>query len=173
MKNLLKSVIFLPLLILLTACPYESVVPIKEAKSAIDDRLLGKWYKDGEMDKEYPDEFYRIKKEGDSLYQIIKKELNSEDNTYKEEIYISHITELQDSEGKKYKFLNMKKDDKYYLHRIRLNKERFVLYEVTDNIDEQFDNSDELRKFVKENMHLSFFYNKDEVTYYKGDHTKE
>jgi len=172
MKKLFRTSIFLPLLVLLTACPYESAVPITDANKAIDGKLLGKWYKEGEMDKEYPSEFYKIKKEGENLYQVIKKELNSEDNTYNEEIYTSHISVLKGPNDKTYKFLNMEKEGKYYIHRIRLNKERFVLYEVTDNIDEKFNTSPELKAFVKQNMHLSFFYNKDEVTYYRGDHKK-
>ena len=66
----------------------------------------------------------------------------------------------------------MKQNGKFYLHKVDLSDDRFVLYEVTDNIDEKFDSSEKLKAFVKKHMHLSFFYNKDEVTYYKGDHTK-
>jgi len=172
MKRLFRTSIFLPLLVLLTACPYESEVPITDANKAIGKTLLGKWYKDGEMEKENPEEYYEITADGANNYRIAKLEFNSEDDTYTEEIYVSHISALKAPDGKSYKFLNMRKDDKYYLHRIKLNEERFVLYEVTDNIDEKFDTNAELRAFVKQNMHLSFFYNKDEVTYYKGDHTK-
>lgn len=172
MKNFTRALLFLPILILLTACPYETKVPISEADKPVDANLLGKWYKDGEVDKEYPEEYYNIVKDNDNSYKIAKMELNSEDSTYKEEVYISHITRLQDLNEKKYQFLNMRKDGTYYLHRIELSNERFVLYEVTDNIDEKFNTNDELKKFVENNMHLSFFYNKDEVTYYKGDHQK-
>jgi uncharacterized membrane protein YkgB len=42
-----------------------------------------------------------------------------------------------------------------------------MLYELTDNIDEKFTESQKLKEFVKKNMHLSFFYNKDEKKYVK------
>lgn len=173
MKKFLKISIFASLLLLLTACPYESKVPITKANKAINKTLLGNWYTDGEMDKEYPKEYHKIKAENDNTYRITHLEFDSEDSTYKERIYISHLSYLKDKNGKKYSFLNMKKkDNKYYLYRIKLNAEQFVLYELTDNIDEEFDTNEELKNFVKQNMHVSFFYNKDEVTYYKGDHKK-
>lgn len=168
MKNLVKTFWLLPMMILLTACPYESQVPITDANNPIDKTLLGNWYKEGEQGTEYPTEYYKITSMTPELYQITKMEMNSEDSTYREESYVSHMSVLKGSDNKEYKFLNMKKDGNFYLHRVDLSEKRFVLYEVTDNIDERFSTSDELREFVKKNMHLSFFYNKDEMTYYKG-----
>ena len=168
MKNLVKTFWLLPMMILLTACPYESQVPITDANNPIDKTLLGNWYKEGEQGAEYPTEYYKISSMTAELYQITKMEMNSEDSTYREESYVSHMSVLKGSDNKEYKFLNMKKDGNFYLHRVDLSEKRFVLYEVTDNIDERFSTSDELREFVKKNMHLSFFYNKDEMTYYKG-----
>jgi hypothetical protein len=41
---------------------------------------------------------------------------------------------------------------------------------VTDNITEEFATPEELKAFIKKNMELSFFYNKDdEKTFYKED----
>ncbi len=172
MKSLQRIALFLPILILLTACPYESTVPISEASTPIDKMLLGKWYKDGEAETEFPSEYYKIDPLGSELYEVTKFDMNSQDSTYRNETYISHISTLKDKEGKKYVFLNMKKDGKYYLHKIDLSENQFVLYEVTDNIDEKFNTTDEMKAFVQKHMHLSFFYNKDETTYYKGDHEK-
>jgi len=171
MKKLLKASLLLPLLVLFTACPYESTVPISNADIPVDKKFLGNWYKEGEMDKEYPSEYYEIKTESPETYKITKYDLNTDDNSYKQEVYISHITYFIVENDNNYSFLNMKKDGKYYLHRIKLSDTRFVLYELTDNIDEKFNTVEEMRKFVEKNMTLSFFYNKDEVTYYKGDHT--
>lgn len=168
MKYLLRTLAILPLLFLLTACPYDSQVPISEADKPIDKTLLGKWYKEGEQSNQYPSEYYEITSMTPQLYQVTKLEMNSEDSTYREESYVSHLSVLKGGDSKEYKFLNMKKDGSYYLHRVDLSEEKFVLYEVTDNIDEKFNTSAELREFVKKNMHLSFFYNKDEMTYYKG-----
>ena len=56
----------------------------------------------------------------------------------------------------------------YSLYRVDFEDEdRFVFYEVTDNIDEQFEDSKALKKFIKKNMNNSYFYNKDEETYIK------
>lgn len=170
MKSLQRIALFLPILILLTACPYESTVPITEANAPIDKALLGKWYKEGEAENEFPSEYYKIDALGSELFEVTKFDLNSQDSTYRNETYISHISTLKDKKGDKYVFLNMKKDGKYYLHKIDLSDEMFVLYEVTDNIDEKFNTSAEMKAFVQQYMHLSFFYNKDETTYFKGDH---
>ncbi len=172
MKSLKRTALFLPILILLTACPYESDVPITEANTPIDKTLLGKWYKEGEAEMQYPTQYYKIDPLGSELYEVTKLDMNSEDSTYRTETYISHISSLNDASGKKYVFLNMKKDGKYYLHKIDLAEDKFVLYEVTDNIDEKFNTSAEMKAFVRQHMHLSFFYNKDETTYFKGDHEK-
>lgn len=158
--------IFVPLVVLLTACPYESAVPITEADAPIDKTLLGKWIKEDDSDNEFPDEYYQIDDLGGRLYEILKFSLNTEDSTYTSETFISHFSDLT-KDGQTYRFLNMKKDGNYYLHLVDLNSERFILYEVTDNIDETFSTSEELRAFVEQHMHLSFFYNRDEATFYK------
>lgn len=168
MNTIKRALVLTPLLFLLTACPYESSVPITEANKGIDNRFLGKWIKEGEQDEEFPDEFYQIQALGDRLYEIEKNDFSSEDSTYRTETYISHFSTLTKS-GEDFLFLNMKKDGKYYLHRVDLSDETFVLFEVTDNIDEQFSNSKDLKAFVEKNMDLSFFYNKDEATFYKGN----
>ena len=168
MKFLSRALLFLPILILLTACPYESSVPITEADKPIDKMLLGKWVKTDEQGSDYPSEYYQINDLGGKLYEVMKYSINSEDSTYTNETYISHISDLSKN-GNSVKFLNMKKDGNYYLHRIDLTSDNFVLFEVTDNIDEKFDSSSELKAFVETNMHLSFFYNKDEVTFVKSN----
>lgn len=65
----------------------------------------------------------------------------------------------------------MQQDGKgdYYLYRIDMGNGEFTLFELTDNIDEKFNTSAELKAFVKKNMGLSFFYNKDEERYLKSN----
>lgn len=166
--KLLQKLSFIPILIFLTACPYESPVPISAAEGDIDKALLGRWVAESDISSEYPGEFYQINDLGGRLYEILKNELNSEDSTYRSETFITHISDLSKG-GDDYRFLNMKKDGKFYLHRIVLDGDSFVLYEVTENIDEQFSSSEDLKAFVQANMHLSFFYNKDEKTFYRKD----
>ncbi len=167
MKSLRYSGLLLAL-IFLTACPYESSVPITAVSENIDEAFLGKWVKEGEQDQEFPSEYYEITGISAQLYEISKNDLNNEDSTYRSETYISHISTLQ-KDDEKFTFLNMKKDGKYYLHKVDLDADKFVLYEVTDNIDDQFSSSEELRTFVEKHMDLSFFYNKDEATFYRAN----
>ena len=119
----------------------------------------------GDQEKENP-EFFVIKELNDHKYNIIKNEYNTYDSAYKEKIYISHISKIDDLS-----FMNMQENGKgdYFLYKIVLNQGEFSLYEVTDNIDEKFNTSQELKAFIKKHMHLSFFYNKDEEKYIKSN----
>jgi len=148
---------------LLTGCPYASKVPIAGPDVEINKQLLGKWVKSDEASSENP-EFYEINEYDKFKYEIVKNSWNSSDSTYTKEKYISHLTIIDDIT-----FINMQKDGTgdYYLHKIEIAEKDFTLYEVTDNIDEAFNTSEELYAFVKKHMHLSFFYNKDEVKYFK------
>ena len=89
---------------------------------------------------------------------------NTSDSTYKNETYISHLSKLT-KEGKSYQFINMKQEGGYYLHRIEITGDTFVLSEITDNIDEKFSNSEDLKAFVEDYMHLSFFYNNGDTVF--------
>jgi hypothetical protein len=43
------------------------------------------------------------------------------------------------------------------------------LYEVTDNIDEEFESAAELKAYIAKYKDLSFFYEKSTLQYYKED----
>ena len=45
---------FAVLLIVLSACPYQSQVPIDEPNKKVDKNVLGKWIKNSDLDKENP-----------------------------------------------------------------------------------------------------------------------
>lgn len=65
--------------------------------------------------------------------------------------------------------MNMQKDGTgdYYLHKVVLKDKAMTFIEVTENIDEKFNTSEELRAFITKYMKLSFFYTKEEVQYTK------
>jgi len=150
-------------LFILTGCPYQSVVPISEPNQKLDKKLMGKWIKESDLEAENP-EFFEIRKNDNDKYKftIVKFEYQSSDSSYNETNYLTHLTKIEDNV-----FLNMQENGEgdYYLYKIDLQGDKFVLYEITDNIDEKFNTSAELYDFVKKYMNLSFFYNKDEVTY--------
>ncbi len=164
LKELTFLGVVISLLVLLTACPYASKVPIDKPSLTVDKQLIGKWVKYSEKKKEHPN-YFDISDIGNHQYNICKFEYNKSDSSYNKSDYLAHITKIDD-----YKFLNMQKDGEgsYYLYRIDLQGNKFRLYEITDNIDETFNSSEELKQFVKKYMHLSFFYNKEEELYMKS-----
>lgn len=126
---------------------------------------MGKWIKESDDTAENP-EYFEIKPIDKYKFNIVKYEYQSNDSTYKETTYLTHITKIDGNT-----FLNMQENGEgdYFLYKIDLQGDKFVLYEITDNIDEKFNTSEELYDFVKKNMNLSFFYNKDEVTYVRDN----
>ena len=77
------------------------------------------------------------------------------DSTYSQYMYISHITYIEGT-----LFMNMQKDGTgdYYLHSVVLEGKELTFIEVTENIDEKFNTSEELKAFIAKYMHLSFLY---------------
>ena len=155
---------FAVMIFVLTACPYQSKVPIDKPNTKVDKTVLGKWIKKSDKENENP-EYFQISAIEENKYNIVKFEYQSNDSTYKQTKYITHFSYIKD-----YVFMNMQKDGDgdYFMHRIDMNGDEFMLYELTDNIDEKFVSSEEFKKFVKKNMKLSFFYNKDEVKYVRS-----
>lgn len=162
-KRIVPFIMLAVIVMLITACPYTSSVPIDNPAVKVDKNLLGKWVKSSDQTNEHPN-FFVITNIGDLKYNIIKNEYNSTDSAFTQTVYISHISKIDNLS-----FMNMQQDGKgdYYLYRIDLGNGEFSLFELTDNIDEKFNTSPELKAFIKKNMNLSFFYNKDEEKYLK------
>lgn len=162
-KQTLYLLIAISIIFLITACPYSSEVPIDNPSIEIQKILLGQWVKAKDIDKKKPD-YFNIKDVGNKQYDITKFEYRSSDSAYRETKYIAHLSKIEDLS-----FLNMQKNGSgsYYLYRIDFDKNRFTLFELTDNIDEKFTTSKALKAFVKKYMRLSFFYSKEEETYIK------
>lgn len=122
--------------------------------------MLGTWEA-----RKNEDEVYKISQQDEFTYQIVKSSKNSTDT----ESYLAHESSINGM-----RFWNIRKpslDDsapKYYLYKIDKKSEGMItMYEVTDNIDEQFESGKELKAFISSNMEKSFFYNKEEASYIK------
>jgi uncharacterized protein YdeI (YjbR/CyaY-like superfamily) len=147
---------------LLMGCPYETEVPISEPTIKFPAELFGKW-----EPKSSSDEIITIKRKTDYIVSIskTKKEPTEDDKPEEYEAFLSEVDAL--------KFLNISElseqgsGAKYYLYKIEVseNGSRITLNAVTENIDEQFSSSAELKAFIQKNMHLSFFYEKEEEIY--------
>ena len=160
----MKTRIYISILFLfsfmLMGCPYESEVPIDQPQVKVDKNLIGKWVVQNDDNKQ-PD-YLEITKADEMKYQI---DLYSwENDHYNMERYYSFISILGDQN-----FMNVQSEGetKYGLYKYLLESKSLTVIEVTDNIDEKFENSKELKAFIKENMNLSFLYNKDETIYLK------
>ncbi len=162
MKKLSKLLLLLLVVVLFTACPYSSTVSLEEPATTVKNELLGKWVKISDMEGENP-KYYIFEKSYDKLYTVKEYEWNSTDLKYDEKIYSMHVTDIGGTW-----FLNLKDGETFYFYKIVLDSPmKFTLFEVTDNIDEQFTNQAEMKAFFAKYKDLSFFYNKDEVAYLK------
>ncbi len=158
-KKLQLIVPLFALAILLGGCPYSSEVAIDTPAVKVSETLLGKWEpKDSGSDK------INVTKKDSYIYSIEKKSASS-GNTTNYEGFVSKIGEEQ--------FLNLSEvggmSKEYYFFKIMLNKEntKLTLVPVTENIDEKFKTSAELKAFIEKYKGLSFFFGKDEEEYHR------
>jgi hypothetical protein len=162
MKKLaLQFIVFSGVAMLLTACPYGSDVPIDQPTVKIDDKLLGKWEA-----KSSNDYFYNVTKKDDFNYKFEKKGKTSTDVTS----YTGFLTIIDGV-----KFMNVSDDASstklYYLYKIEMSGSgaKATMIPVTENIDEKFTASADLKAYIKKYMALSFFYSKDQDEYFRAD----
>ncbi len=158
------------LLVILTACPYSSTVPLENPSVKVSDKMLGKWVEESEFndnpdyfvflkndDNRYTLEEYSYEEEGEEGEEVKGYKKNNE--------YVGHFTKLGDKD-----FFNLFKsdEDKYYFYWLEFPSDKqFIMHEVTDNITEEFTSSAELKAFFNKHKDLSFFYNKDAKKYNK------
>jgi len=140
--------------LLFQGCPYESPVPIEAPSIKINPALLGTWV----SAKEGSNETYEVTKKDDYHYSINETDA-SDHNNY--EAYISDVGGAQ--------FLNIRGYEKdsasnYVFYKLNMNStNEITLSEITENVDEKFSSSADLKKFIKSNMKNSYFFGKEEL----------
>jgi hypothetical protein len=165
MKSAKFVALFGALSLVFMGCPYESKLPLDPAEKGkkLDQDFVGKWEEKG-------DDSYSWKCSIDgNQYRIEKK--STEDSESEPTTYIGWLSDVSGST-----FLNVYENDyssdrTYYFYRVeKKSEDRIKFKAVTDNVTEEFTTSEDLKAFIKKNMELSFFYNKDdEKTFYKED----
>lgn len=163
LKKLTAASIVLVFMVLLTACPYSSSVPIDEGTVKIPSGLEGKWMAPGDEGNENPT-FYTISKD-DKFHATAKKmEYSSSDSTYNETVYHLTFSEVGDEI-----FMNALTDGEtnYNLYKFVFDdkKGEISAMEVTDYIKETFSNSKELKEFILKNKSNSYFFTNTTDTY--------
>ncbi len=161
--NKLKFVLpLIALCILLGGCPYESKVPIDSPSVKINPALLGKW-----EPKSSSGNHYVVSKLDDYNYKIEEKKKDSKEPA----IYQAYLSNV---DGDIFINLYKVKDEmgqKFFFYKVTLNKSetKVTLAPVTENIDEVFEKSEELKAFFQKNKNLSFFFEKEEDVFIKED----
>lgn len=165
MKKLLW---FLPLTIILYACPFESTVPMAaKPVEQVDSSLIGYWYgivKDGS--DFFGIEALDISKQSDSVYAItrygkaVKEDIILPDTAYFTG-YTSYIGEQRymNIEGtvlivtpRKNKQPEMKKEKVYYIAAMDIQHDTLSVKTITEGFStkKNFKNPDELKQFVSD-----------------------
>ena len=161
MKNLFAALLLIVICVTLGGCPYESTVSIDTPSVKVDPKLIGTWKSAGSEDDKY-----KIAQLDEFNYSVVKHSKGSSED----EKYIGFFSVVNDAG-----FLNLYTDNgpdaasrQYYIYRVDMKGDGVMnVRELTENIDEEFTSSDELKKFIAANMNNSYFYEKDETLYTK------
>ncbi len=161
MKNLLSLSVLAFIIILFSGCPYSSEVTIDQPSVKLDEKLLGKW--EGKSSTDYT---YTVTKLDDKTYNIDKKSASTGDVTN----YNAFLSEINGT-----RFMNVYEpggeNNTYYFYKVEVTSSgsKTTLIPVTENIDEKFTTSSELKDFFKKNMANSYFFAKEEDIYIRVD----
>lgn len=165
-KHTLKLLCLTLVLTALTGCPYGTEITLDGAEK-INSAYLGKY------EKQNSSYYYLVvSKYSDNEYKLEKYRTTSE--TVKE----TGIGRVFDIKGTK--FIVVKKHSsssssyykkKQYIYKFMPSKSGYImkLQGVSDYIDEEFETSEELKKYLEKYKDLSFFYQKKVDKYYKSD----
>lgn len=160
MKTLIYSLSLFSLCILFIGCPYESTVPIDKPSVKINPKLLGSW-----KGIENKGEEYKVTKKDEFTYQI--EYSKTKENTV--QIFLAYTSIINGVP-----FLNLWENKEneihhgYSLYKLEIKSDdRVTLFEVTENVDERFSSSTDLKKFIAANMRNSYFFGKDKLELFR------
>ena len=154
MKNPLLYIL-IPAGFLLVACPYETAVPISKPEVNTNHTLSGTW-----QDPLDTTTNYKVTEKDKFYYKIVETHNDGSEPKH----YQAYPSTVNGST-----FLNLWEDrpgenPSYLLYKLEIrNANSVLLIEVTENIDEQFSSSDQLKKFIESNMNNSYFFSKSET----------
>ena len=154
MKNPLLYIL-IPAGFMLAACPYETSVPISKPEVNTNHTLSGTW-----QDPIDTTTIYKVTEKDKFYYKIVETHHDGSEPKH----YQAYASTVNGST-----FLNLWEDrpgenPSYLLYKLEIrNANSVLLIEVTENIDEQFSSSDQLKKFIESNMNNSYFFSKSET----------
>lgn len=155
MKKSFKYLLFVTLIVFMTACPFEAPFPIDQPSVRYSTSMLGRWIAENELESETPS-YYEISEIDSYSFTVEEYTYESEEENYSIDEYSAHLSVVGD-----YKFLNVYDNDMetWYFYRMDWDDpDQFSLFAVTDYIDEEFDSSEEMKIYFEKYADLSFFY---------------
>jgi len=157
MKNTFFRVVALAsVAFVFTACPYMSTVPVSQPAEPVNEALFGKWVAASDVEYDHPT-YYSIEELDANRYEVV--EFQHYDHKYNKVKYMMHSSMVG---GKMFMNVQEAAGTDYYIHMIEIKTDEFTLWEVTNNIDEKFSSSADLKDFIEKYMALSFFFTIDE-----------
>jgi hypothetical protein len=165
MKTLLfHCFVLLTLVLICTACPYETNVPIDTPKFPVEQRFLGTWrLKSGSKN------YFRIARHDTRRYRVEEYAYNAQTGNYQIRYYAGHITYLKGVPFLNIKVLEGKEDtavaplDQYYLYKINvLGSREIELIYLSEKLP-KFSSSSALRNHIIRDMMSNRLYQKAEI----------
>jgi hypothetical protein len=169
MKNVIRKSTVLAALSLLAlvilGCPYSSTVYLTEPEIEPVPGWYGTWILDST--DEFP-AYYEISEIDGTMFTMEKYTYDTEIEEYAlESSYEAWFTDIGSI-----RFINIEdvtSPGTYYFYKLEMEgTDKFTLFEVTDNIDEVFTDSQTMYSFFEKYKELSFFYNQGEEIYLKA-----
>lgn len=148
--------------LIFAGCPYASDVPIDKTPGIpVDKSLLGKW-----ENANASDYTYYFREAEPNKYRISKVSTSVGDST----VYFAFESRIDNVS-----YINIYEENEfgsttYYLYKLtKRGTSKIMLEEVTDNIDEKFATSEELKAYLAKHQQLSILFNKDADEYVRMD----
>ena len=161
--------------IVLQGCPYDSKVPASEEPIEIPKNILGKWVESDELGSAN-EKFFLVSRPSRNSMLINKISYTASDENYDTTSYSGQLCKIKGQ-----LFLSLKnqtplgeqtspfeeEEKKYFIYRVRPYYDYFKLDELSNHIQEQFESSAELRKYIEVHIDNEIFYNARSTTYIK------
>ena len=144
------QIVLIPIIMFISSCAYESMVPLEKPAIKINKVYIGSWM------GESSGNVYTLSEHTDYIYKLkIHKKHTAEQNimygylsTLNGTVFLNVWDSIPETGSVKFSFFKLE----------LISSDKVRVQPVTENISEQFVNSKDLREYFVSNMHNSYFY---------------